>query len=74
MYRRAAATSGQGGRAGVMRAKELRPYLEQKGTTTNLMAHTDKLRYKAVINVTNKETNQGTKKTKVKISKTKINK
>lgn len=38
------------------------------------MAHTDKLRYKAVINVTNKETNQGTKKTKVKISKTKINK
>lgn len=62
MYGRAAAASGQGGRPGVMRAKKLRPYLEQKGTTTNLMAHTDKLPHKTVINVTTKEINWGIKK------------
>jgi hypothetical protein len=45
-----------------MRAKELRPYLEQKGTTTNLMAHTDKTPHKMVINITTKEINQGIKK------------
>jgi len=57
MYGRAASASGQGGRPGVLRAKKLRPYLEQKGTTTNLMAHTDKLPHKTVINVTTKEIN-----------------
>jgi len=55
--------SGRAGRrAGVMCAKELRPYLQQKGTATNLMTHTDKIPHKIVINVTNKEINQGIKK------------
>jgi len=51
-----------GGRPGVTRAKELRPYLEEKGTTRNLMAHTEKLPHKIVIHVTTKEINQGIKK------------
>jgi hypothetical protein len=58
-----------GGLPGIMRVKELRPYLEQKGTTTNLIAHTDKLLHKIIINVTTKEINQGIKKTEVQISK-----
>ena len=61
-----------GGQPGVMRAKELRPYLEQKGTTTNLMAHTDKLLYIIVINVTTKEINQGIKKPKYRYQRHKL--
>jgi len=61
-----------GGRAGVMRAKELRPYLEQKGTTTNLVAYTDKLPHKTVINVTSKETNKGIKKPKYRYQRQKL--
>ena len=59
-----------GVRAGVMRAKELRPYLEQKGTTTNLMDHIDKLPRKTVINVTIKDINRGIKTHRSKITNT----
>jgi hypothetical protein len=68
----AGSSSIRSGRAEFMRAKEPRPYLEEKETTTSLMASTDKLTHKILINVTTQEINQQIKRsqeTGVQISK-----